>query len=192
MEKKILNLPYSNDLENEDILNNLVVVRASDYNKTHLNNFINNYLHGLKIPVENTFLIVSPTEETKIYGFISFEENDIRDYLQITDDTRQLHCSELTYFIMDEKILRPDLLKNMLMRILPLIVSEEIEDEVIWLKYGIEYFRIIIDKLYKSQKEFTYFFQRESEYIANVIFNIQQNENQRWDRIINQLNQNIR
>ena len=192
MEKKILNLPCSNDLENEDILNNLIVVRASDYNRTHLNNFIINYLHGIIIPIENTFLIVSPTEETKIYGLISFEETDIRNFLNITDDPRQLHCSELTHFIVDEKILRQDLLKNMFMRIFPLIISEE-EDEVIWIKYGTEHYSRWIDKVVKEHyKEIRRPYFAEANYIVNAIFEIQRNESQRRDRIMNLLKQNIK
>ena len=95
----------------------------------------------------------------------------VRDNTQEND----INFNELSHFFVDEKLMDESLLSNILARILPTIVTDEIVDEVFWFKYKEIYSRKV-EKIYKQYQDHTYYFQNEADYFANGLITIHRNE----------------
>lgn len=167
MKKIILNLPACADIPFETIKNNFTVCKIDESNKKQVETFVTNYVHGEKLPLEKAFAISLPVNDgVQIIGIICFLATDMRNNFENVHDIAQekIDFNELSHFIVDEKLMDESLLSNILTRILPIIATDEIVDEVFWFKYNGFYSRRV-KKTYK-QYHLTYYFRNEADYFA--------------------------
>lgn len=174
MKKMVLQLPYNRENSIEVIRDNFVISKVDETNINFVERFLLNYVNGERISLDGAFVVLlSNNGNDQIVGLLCFEENNVRTKFQFPiEDTRNNHHTELTYFIVDEKLMNKELLLNVLMRTIPLITTTECIDEVIWFDYKGELYSRYIDSVYKRYPQFTYFFINESEYFADRLVSI--------------------
>ena len=181
MKKIVLQLPYNRENSIEVIKGNFVISKVDETNVNSVERFLINYANGESVALGSAFVVLLPNNGSdQILGLICFEENNVRTKFQFPiKDPRNNHHTELTYFIVDEKLMDKKLLLDVLMRIIPLITTTECIDEVIWFDYRGELYSRYIDSVYKRNSQFTYYFQNESEYFADKLVSIYEGDIER-------------
>ena len=178
MKKIILNLPACADIPFETIKNNFIVCKIDESNKKQVETFVMNYVIGEKLPLERAFAVLLPINgNVQIIGILCFLDTDIRNNFENVRNINQennINFNELSHFIVDKKLMNESLLSNILTRILPIIATDEIVDEVFWFEYNGFYSRRV-KKIYK-QYHLTYYFRNEADYFANGLITIHRNE----------------
>lgn len=141
----------------------------NDTLRDDVNNFLTNVYPSYKSSIPHTsFTLSIPKEKSnKLIGVIGFEPNDVRTKYSVSEgDATPKNYNEITLMVIDNRLFDTNILTLLLKRIIPMIVSQDNIDEVIWLSYQGLHSKTI-DKVFKSCNE--YYFQNEAEFFANII-----------------------
>ena len=173
MKKIVLQLPYNRENSIEVIKGNFVISKVDETNVNSVERFLINYVNGERISLDGAFVVLLPNNgNDQIVGLLSFEENNVRTKFQFPiEDTRNNHHTELTYFIVDEKLMNKELLLDVLMRTIPLTTTTECIDEVIWFDYKGELYSQYVDSVVKQYPQY-YHYRNVSEYFADRLVSI--------------------
>ena len=165
MEIKIINLPF------EVAANAILVTKVSEDNIPRTEEFVTNYaVEYVDCLNDDLYMCYQQIGGIiQVVGTFSFKRN-MPPIEHIGDN---INCNELSYLIIDLRILNFDCLERVFSIILSLLVNRnDNNDEGIWFNYrGLSYGKKI-DNIFKNCRE--YYFQNESEYFASKIVEIEQ------------------
>ena len=180
MKKTVLQLPYNRENSIEVIRNNFVISKVDETNINFVERFLVNYVNGESISLDDAFVVLLPNNGSdQIVGLMCFEENNVWTKFQFPiKDTRNNHHTELTYFIVDEKLMDKKLLLDVLMRIIPLTTTAEHIDEVVWFDYKGELYSQYVDSVVKQYPQY-YHYRNVSEYFVEKLVSIYEGDIER-------------
>ena len=165
MEIKTINLPFDVDT------NAILIIKASADNMPRVEEFITNYaVEYVDCLNDDLYMCYQQIGGIiQVVGTFSFNRN----LPPVDNIENNINCNELSYLIIDLRILNSECLQRIFSVILPLLVNKnDNNDECIWFNYQGSINARRIEKLFKTCR--VYYFQNESEFFASKIVDIEQ------------------
>ena len=148
-------------------------------------NYMYNYsLNPKRFNLSNAFAItILNNQNNEIIGLFSFENNHISSKFNVSySEYDERHFTEITYIIIDEKLIDISILKKCFSIIFPQLVCSQIVNEVIWCDYNKNLFSQIIDSFVKKT-EFLYHYENVSYFFAEKIIDAIKFENEYKEKL---------
>ena len=188
MERKILDTIICEELEFDYLEKNIQILRVNESYLSKVEAFlINNQILLNIINLNNSYFVqINNNNENHIIGLFVLEENHVgTKFPQFKHFQDNRHFIEITSIVIDRKLINKNILHKCFNIILPLIITNNKVDDVIWYEYkGVLYSRIIE----LITKEVIYYFQNESEYFADNLIHNYESEKKLSQKLLDKIN----
>ena len=188
MELKILDTIICEELEFDYLEKNIQILRVNESYLSKVEAFlINNQILLNIINLNNSYFVqINNNNENHIIGLFVLEENHVgTKFPQFKHFQDNRHFIEITSIVIDRKLINKNILHKCFNIILPLIITNNKVDDVIWYEYkGVLYSRIIE----LITKEVIYYFQNESEYFADNLIHNYESEKKLSQKLLDKIN----
>lgn len=188
MKRKILDTTICEELEFDYLEKNIQILSVNESNLSKVEAFlINNQIMTNIINLNNSYFVqINTNNENHIIGLFVLEENYVgTKFSQFKDFQDNRHFVEITSLVIDRKLINKNILHKCFNIILPLIITTNKVDDVIWYEYkGILYSQIIE----LITKDVIYYFQNETEYFADKLIHNYESEKELSQKLLDKIN----
>lgn len=185
MEIKYTKHSFCDKLSLDYLRENIQIIHINKDNQNMVLNYMYNYsLNPKRFNLSNAFAItILNNQNNEIIGLFSFENNHISSKFNVSySEYDERHFTEITYIIIDEKLIDISILKKCFSIIFPQLVCSQIVNEVIWCDYNKNLFSQIIDSFVKKT-EFLYHYENVSYFFAEKIIDAIKFENEYKEKL---------